>query len=159
MNDREELERLLDEGISSYARQEPRLGFEETLLRRLKTEPRRRAWLLFAAPALAVAILLLVMMVPRPPVAPAPLPVVTRAKVASPSVAPKQIRVLAKKRTPTPKADRVLAPLPLTEEEKALLTLAAMIAKQEIEPPRHDQGSLEPIRIEPIEIKPLNGGE
>lgn len=161
MKDRPELERLLEEGISSYPRQEPRLGFEQRLLCSLEKEerPKQRRWLLWAVPVLAAAILLLVMMVPRPTVEPVPqpLPVTARAKAVRPEAA-KQIRVVAKKRTPAPKRDYVLKPLPLTQEEKALLTLAAMASRQEIEPPRHDRGGPEPLRIEPIEIKPLSDG-
>jgi hypothetical protein len=166
-DDRNELDRLIDHSLAMYIAQEPLAGLEDRVLNRIRldNDGRRRAtwrWAL-AVPAFAAVILVVVISRDsRTPVAPKPAPIGT-AHVETPAPAapaPATIHAAlpgrATKPTRTlPKRDQFPTPTPLTPEERASVAMpplppAALQALADL------QKSSEEIRIEPLEIPPLD---
>jgi hypothetical protein len=169
-NKGDNLDRILDEGLATYSSREPWPGLEERVLSRVASaaEAKRRRiwrWVFLAIPAAACLLVALsvdwrkpevgLVQVPNqvakvrsePPVrqdppAPAPLPRV-------------QKRVPVKKIVPAPsqiaKRDLFPTPVPLSREERALISLA-LVSPMEAPPVF---GESTPIQVEPIQIEPL----
>lgn len=170
MPERDDLDRLLDESLSSYA--EPVDGLAERVLRGIPTvAPRRRyVWLWPAALAAATALALLVAAPWRHPLPPHTAPRVQVAEAPAPShdatpAAPRHstatLRRVAARRVvsapkPLPKLDIFPAPTPLSAEERALAGLVARSSAQERrELVAAQQQANAPIRISAITIPPI----
>jgi hypothetical protein len=158
---RDNIERLLDDALASYARPEPRPGLERRVLDRIHADaaPRfafpRWAWAVPAAACLLWAGFLWT----RPAAKPGPVQVVHVAPVLV--TAPLQpetpwIAHHARIRKRLPKLPQFPAPVPITQEEQALLAFVTG-APKEVQASlldAQDRG-VEPIRIEEIKIQEL----
>ena len=158
----DELDRLLEKGLSSYSSAEPAAGIERRVMERVSTARRRfelPRWLI-AAPALA-AILLAFVFWSRPDEAPKPPPIAALpaappmpARGLSPAVTPRQAPPGRIRRTVTaaPKRPQFPAPAPLSTQERALIDLAVR-APETLELFARRSG--EAIEIAEIQIRPL----
>lgn len=159
----EQLDRMLDEALASYSSKGPRPGLEDRVLAHVRAEAGRRRiprWV-FALPALAAAMVMIAIFsrpAPQPP--PLPVPLVKQAFARAPETPAAKA---ARRATPVRAAKRVLpkrqvfpTPVPLTNEERALLVFAQRYPEQAralFTPP--PEPKIEPIRIEEIRIEPL----
>src|SRR3954462_11849281 len=161
-NDFDELDQLFDRGLATYVGHEPLAGLEDRVLNRvhLASAARRNGRWRWALAVAAAAALIVVMLVPRssrvPGAKPTPIPVpIPLAQVEKPSQAPvPSIVKHPRRRTPPmtsaralPKRDEFPTPTPVTPTERSVVALS------ELSPEAWK--SLEEIRIEPIEIAPL----
>ena len=147
----------LDRLIAGYSAAEPLTGFEERILQRVRavetTRKRRRWWALLAIPAAAAIAVALLPAPPRPGVAPK-----IEAKVVTPEPpvavqpAPPVRRARHVRAVPRePKREYFPTLAPLSREEHLLLQVARAQPELLLAPPAAAE-----IRIEPIEIAPLN---
>ena len=164
----DELDRLLDEALSTYTAAPERPGLEARLLARL---PQRKShlafrWMYLAA---AAAIVLGLFFLPRHPprassktpaaitvpvVAPLPLaPPANLALAIAPKPSPRKRRALSR-HDPLPKRPVFPTPLPLSPQEHALLEVARLRPEmlKDLNQP------LRPLEIAPIIIEPLDKG-
>ncbi len=160
--ERDPLDALLEEALPGYSGHEPHPGLEQRILNRVRAAgpaPRFPRWV-FAIPALAGLLVLAGIFWKREaPKVPRPEAAHTVAKISAPAVPPvkpEPARRTTRRHTRYPKQPVFPAPTPLTNEERALLALAAHAPKEAREAltqtrPRDP----EPIRIEEIKIQPL----
>ncbi len=160
----DDLDRVLDEGLASYTRAEPRPGLEQRVLRRVLTNDRRKWWMAaWLIPAVAVLALLLV------PARKAPAPgwgglqsardfSPARVGASKPSVVREVPRKRKKPAPPTPRRRQFPTPSPLSEEERALLTFAARHPEQVTELAADLRKTADPIQIGELHIEPLQNG-
>jgi len=164
-NSNDELERLLEEGLAAYSRQEPRPGLEERVLYRIRSETAaRKAWFprwAWAMTAMAGIVLAAVVWMHRPrPSVPRETPRVA-VRTPAPVVAdrPKIAEPVRRARVPLPRRREFPAPAKLTDQERALLLLASDTsdaskdARETLLSTR--QQDLKPIQISEIRIPPL----
>jgi hypothetical protein len=172
-DNRKDLDNLIEEGLSSYSRQEARPGLELRVLNHVRNAgPRVRfvfpRWA-FAIPALACGLLLFAWLhtspvqkpvvqqkVTQQKVTPAP-PAVTEAAITPASQVPveRKPRSVAK-RAALPKLQQFPSPAPITKEERLLLAFVARSPEKAREILTEDRRwTAEPIRIEEIDIQPL----
>ena len=162
---REELDRLIEDGLASYADAEPLAGLEARVVRRVRVARARRrvfAWGMGLAVAASVVVGIVSWreqrrVVPRPrevarvtSVAP-PVPVIQHA-VRTPA------RVRAKRPKALPKLKQFPAPEPMTAEERAFVALVERdpTEAQQIFADLRKRADA-PIEIQPIQIPPLQG--
>jgi hypothetical protein len=160
-----ELDKILDDGLSSYSREEPRPGLEDRILNRVRAprERRRFSWLRWAAaiPAVACVLSLAVTFLSTRhsvPKSRKPAPIISTAP--SPPIASADMQPTVTKRRPkpvqSPKREQFPTPRPLTAEERALLAFVARSPKQAEELLADAKSrTTEPIQIEEIRIEPL----
>ena len=159
----DDLDRLLEDALASYSRQEPRAGIEQWILSRARSVCPRSKWMVPQWTLTAVAILCVAGMIsisrrenrPVPPAQP-PLPVVMRA-----AVIPRPIGITVTRKR-LPRQERFPSDAPLTNQERALLLLAESApdqARSVLE--GWDPGEIIPVSIDEISIPPLSsdGGE
>jgi hypothetical protein len=160
-DDRDNIESLLDDALASYARPGPRPGLERRILDRIHadTGPRwafpRWVW---AIPA-AVGLLWAGVLWNRHVAPPARVPVahVAAARAVPPSrqETPRIVHRPHSRRV-LPRLPQFPAPVPVTNEERALLAFVTHAPKEAQESLiEAEQQSVEPIRIEEIKIQPL----
>ena len=164
---RDELDRVLDRSLAAWCEGEPLAGLEDRILNRVRLADGRRArswrWMAVAIPALAaLAIAVALSRHDRPAIAP---PVVETARVAAPpvQVAPappvRAVRVGHRAHRPQrpamPKQDFFPTPAPLTQEELALVALAASRPADAQAFAAIRERNAQEINIPPIEILPL----
>jgi hypothetical protein len=169
-NNVNDLERILQEGISSYAGVEPLAGLEERILARVRMNENRRAstagW--WAAWALGVAVLAVggSVYLRMGCTEPAAVHIVSETKTAIVHEAPRQIEAIdvSKRRghshrAALPKRAVFPTPSPLSDEERLLL---AMMKRDpdgtaQVFESLRKRGS-EPLEIAPLVIPPLETG-
>ncbi len=169
-NERDAMDRLLDEALSTYANQSPGPDLEERVLRRIRAEavaPRRSfpRWI-FAVPVAACIFWVVLARMTRVPEPVRP----EVAKVAPPAAVPRIApRIISPQRTRNrrpqkpatlPKQPEFPASAPVTAEERALLAFVERAPEQAREllidaRERSDQ----PIRMEDIQIPPLQSDQ
>ncbi len=160
--ERDPLDALLDEALRGYSSQEPRPGLEQRILNRVRAAGRasRFPWWVFAIPAMAGLLVLAgIFWIRQAPKAPRPEAAPVIAKAPAPDlrpVRPEPPHRTVRRHARYPKQPVFPAPAPLTNEERALLALAAHTPKEAREAlaetrPRDP----EPMRIEEIKIQPL----
>jgi hypothetical protein len=181
--DRDQLDRLVDWALATYADPGADSGLEDRVLRRIAAEvapaPRRR-WPAWAIALPFAASLLLIALLSRPWANhPSVMPQANFSRqLAGPSIEetkrltarPAPVRgsatplqephprhkTLAAKSAPLPKLEIFPTPQPLSPEEQALVSFAARAAKPERESLiAAQQQAAAPLRIAAIEIKPL----
>ena len=167
-DERDKIERLLDDALASDSRQEPRPGLERRVLERIHSDDAPRLvfprWL-WAVPA-AACLLWAGIFWNRHAATPervqvtqvthvaaaretAPARPVTPRMVDHPHKRPHQRKVL-------PRLPQFPAPAPVSDEERALLAFVTRAPKEAQEALIDaQQHSAEPIRIEEIKIQPL----
>lgn len=178
MPDHDELDRMLDSALSTYAA--PSRGFEERLLRSMASIPgavrmRRRRWLLWALalPAAACLILAIFVLQPRRPSQAAGVQrarkqaTITRAVPGlRPEVSPLHVArqnqrknsshlTLSASAAPLPKLDVFPTPQPLTSEEKVLVETASGNPTAEREALLQSNAPVTPLDIASLKIPPL----
>lgn len=158
IENRDELDRLLDRGLSSYSSAPPRPGFEARILRGIETRSRgRRMGWWIAAPALASLIALSVVLwrpgetaaPPEPPRVPAPrLAETTRPAETVAAGRPARI---SKRAATLPRLSQFPLPAPLTAHEQNLL--AALRTGRVQMPVFHAEVSIEELSIAPLQTE------
>lgn len=136
----EEQDELLRDALASYAEREPRPGFEERVLRRVRA-PRLRQRSGWALAWLAATCLIAAMMIPRQETLEIPVPAL---------VAPLPVLVKSEKPPAVERPERFPTPSPLTREERALLALADTNVFAESE-----AVGITPIQIDAIIVPPI----
>jgi hypothetical protein len=166
----DELDKILDDALSSYSQEEPRRGLENRVLNRIRAtrERSRFAWLhwMIPIPAFAcVLILAVTILTKRDSVQrPSPAPIMAKRAAAS-LIAPEAVQTIPTRRRPKHlrlrKREQFPSPTPLTREERSLLAFVARSLKQAEEVLADaKRRSAEPLGIEEIHIEPLRrGGE
>jgi hypothetical protein len=166
----DELDRILDNALSNYSREEPRPGLDARVLNRIRAarERRRFSWLRWAAAIAAFACFLLAVTfwttrysVPK---SRKPAPLVAKAAPPSPIPAQAVQTTVGRRRLKhlrLPKREQFPTPAPLTTEERALLAFVVRSPKQAEKLFSGAKSSTsEPLEIKAIHIEPLqNGGE
>lgn len=158
-HERDELDGVLDSALASYAAEDPRPGLETRVLARVR---RRRFGRAVWAAAIPVAAGLCFWAVTlrsgldeaiRPPAVPAPV----IARAPAPPVLVK--RAPPRRRPPLPKREQFPSPSPLTEEERILAGFVRRSPEEALERMSEAKSqTLEPIKIEAIQIEPLQKG-
>jgi hypothetical protein len=167
----DELDKILDNALSSYSREEPRPGLEGRVLNRIREarERRRLRWLhwALATPVFACLLLAVTFWTTRDPAPNSrkPAPIVAKATPAPPPIATETVQTTVTRRRlkplHLPKREQFPTPAPLTAEERALLAFVVHSPKQ-AQQLLADTNShtMEPLQIKEIQIEPLhNGGE
>ena len=165
----DELDKILDNALASYPREEPRPGVESRVLNRIRAsrQERRFAWLRWAVTIPAFACLLLLALTfwskrDSTPKRSNPAPIIAKAAPLAP-IAPAGVQMSVSrprlKRLPVPKPEQFPTPTPLTDEERALLAFVARSPKQAEEVFADAKNrSAGPIEIKEIQIEPLQDG-
>lgn len=180
-DERDQLDRMLDSALATYADPGPDSGLERRILSRIANEaapaPRRR-WLAWAIALPVTASLLLFMLVLRPwtnqpsttPEANASRQPVQPSTASRPAARPTPVRrskasvhrprlpgkALAAASTRPPKLNIFPSPQPLSPEEQSLVNFAVHAPQSERESLMAAQSEADaPLRITAIEIKPL----
>jgi len=171
-DNREPVDRLLEDALAAYSRQEPRPGLEQRVWNRVQAGGASRRWAFprwrFALPIAACLMLAAIFWsrrIPQPDVRQ-----VARKTVEFPVAAPPRPEVETPRRVVrarkgvrgkafvAPRLPEFPIPAPITAEERALLILVARAPREAreafLEGPRQ---AAEPIRIEEIKIQPLQG--
>jgi hypothetical protein len=163
----DELNRLLDDALTTYSRREPQPGLEQRVLDAIRAAPPAPKFIFprWAFAALAAACLLILAITLRlhrtssPPPTTWNLP--APAVPAQPQTAQRAPEYKIAKKSPgkhlsLPKRQEFPSPAPLTNEERALLAFVARAPAEAREVLMSaQQQSIEPIRIEQIHIQPL----
>lgn len=172
--ERDALDRLLDEGLAAYANREPRAGLESRILYRVRSEraPRRFFVLRWALPvAAAVCLAAAVAYWSHRAPAPVPPPVTETAatvpapaplEAAKPEPPPRPARRNAPPRAPLPKRPEFPTPTPLTSEERALLAIYRVAPELALEVLGESaESEMEPNGIEEVnqQLTPGSGSE
>jgi len=160
-DEQDKIETLLDGALASYSRQEPRPGLERRVLDRIHAHaaPRtafpRWAWAIPVAACLLWAGILWTRHV-APPARASVTHVAAARATAPPSAETPRAVNRPRKSKALPKLPQFPAPAPVTNEERALLAFVTRAPKEAQEALMDaPQQSVEPIRIEAIEIQPL----
>jgi hypothetical protein len=164
----DELDKILDDALSSYSREEPRPGLDDRIFDRIRAarEQRGFTWLRWAlaVPAFACVLFLAVMFLSTRDSVPKswkPAPIIS-STASPPPFAPAAIQPTATRRrlkpVRLPKPEQFPTPTPLTAQERALLAFVARSPKQAEELLTDAKsGTTEPIQIKEIQIEPLQG--
>lgn len=159
----DELERVLQEGISRYADAEPLAGLEERIIGRVRmTESSRRStaeWWVRLSVGVAALVVGGFIYLGMEHTESRPLTIAAVKKAAIPDLAPRRtaaIRVFKTRghshgRAALPKQPEFPTPSPLTSEERLLVAMV----KQDPEGAAQVFGSLRKRESEPLEIAPL----
>lgn len=169
-NERDAMDKLLDEALSTYANRSPGPDLEERVLRRVRAAavaPRRSfpRWI-FAVPVAACILWVVLVRMTRVPEPARPEVAKVAPSPAVPRIAP---RIISPQRTRNgrpqkpstlPKQPEFPASAPVTAEERALLAFVERAPEQAREllidaRERSDQ----PIRMEDIQIPPLQSDQ
>jgi hypothetical protein len=168
----DELERVLQEGISRYADAEPLAGLEERIIARVRmTESSRSSraeWWAVLAVGVAALVVGGFVHLGVGHTESRPLSIAAVEKAAVPDLKPKRTAAIkvfkpsvhSHSRAPLPKQPEFPTPSPLTSEERLLLAMV----KQDPERTAQAFDSLrkresEPLEIAPLVIPPLEAGE
>jgi hypothetical protein len=168
----DELERVLQEGISRYADAEPLAGLEERIMARVRiTESSRRSiaeWWAVLAVGVAALVVGGFVYLGMEHTQSRPLTVALTKKAAIPELAPRRTAAIgvfkprghSHARAALPKQPQFPTPSPLTSEERLLVAMV----KQDPEQTARAFDSLrkrasEPLEIAPLVISPLETGE
>ena len=168
-NTRDELDRLIDGALASYADAEPLAGLEDRVVNRVRVVGARRrifGWGMGLAVAAAVVVVGIGIRTEQRTV-PKPAAVARGTNVAPPVAAIQRAmripaRVRARRPKPLPKLKQFPAPAPMTAEERAFV---AFVQRDPNEAQRTfavlRKRADEPIEIQPIQIAPLqsDGGQ
>jgi hypothetical protein len=176
-DEHDNLDRILDEGLSSYVEQEPASDLQGRVLRRTMAVGDRRKGLFirwaFATAAAACLVMLVIsqrsdrgLTVNTPEeqviseVRPSPnesVPTSGAPAVPPESIAPEPASPRQQFAAPLPQQQEFPAYAPLTEQERALLAFVSNSPVLALDVLQHDQPSVsaEPIQIAVIEISPL----
>lgn len=164
---RDALDRLLDEGLASYAAEEPRTGLEQRVLHRVRAEGARPRWLFlrWALPAAALACVVAGVMLRTQP-APAPERQVA-SQIPPPEVpaavpAPEEPAAPPRQRPARPSLPKLAVfptPMPLTPEERALTRVVVSAPEENTDAAGDSPQGIEPIEVDKIEIPPLQIGD
>ena len=141
-------EELLEEALASYARVEPRAGIEQRVLHRIGSRHIRWPWLIPAFAVASAVVLIFAHRSERIPLPAPPVPAVQAARVEIPVAKP----IVRGRFRSTRRREVFPSPSPLTNEERALLSLMDQAPDQTRAMLSQD---IEPIRIEEITIQPL----
>ena len=166
---RDPLDRLLDDALAAYVNQEPRPGLERRVLNRVRAEGARPrfAFLGWASPAAVLGCLLAVVLWNNRATVPA-APEMARAGVsptpvvdaATESGKPLRRQPGNTRRASVPKQAEFPVPTPLTRQERALVAFVSSApdeALQTFGQPRPPE--IEPLWIDEIELPPLQIGD
>lgn len=172
--ERDALDRLLDEGLAAYANREPRAGLESRILYRVRGERAPRGFPLLrwalpvaAAACLAAAVVYWSHRAPEPAPPPriaesaATIPARAPVEVAKPEPPPRPARRNAPRRT-LPKRPEFPTPTPLTSEERALLAIYRVAPELALEVlGERAESEMEPNGIEEVnqQLTPGSGSE
>ncbi len=161
---RDELDRLLDDGLAGYASAEPRPGLEQRVLARVRAEGHARpfGWFVWAAAVAATIVLVAVQIVdfhakPEPVSAPSPVRYATPLMAATPRVVSRRVGHTPH-RNPRPKRDQFPLPVAPTPEERALSDFALRFPERAKAELADVNAPIQPVDIEPIQIEPLPDG-
>lgn len=168
------VDELLDKALANYSQAEPRLGLEGRVLARLEEENNSRArvwwkwsWVPAAAALLIAGGLYLARPKAQPPAVPVAVakpaqPVIT-ARSAPPPVAehaksavPRGQRTLPQLTAAAAKQPQFPAPQPLSEQDRLLLAYVRLHPQAAAQQARAAAQPLAEIKIDPLEIPPLN---
>jgi hypothetical protein len=162
----EELDKILNDALSSYSREEPRPGLDDRVFDRIRTEGEHRSfeWLrwVVAIPAFACVLFSALMFLrTRDSLAKSwkPAPIISSAaplrRIGAGAVQTTVIR-RRPKHVGLPKREQFPTPAPLTAEERALLAFAVRSPKQaeKFLADAHTH-TTEPLQIKEIQIEPL----
>ena len=155
----DKLERILEEGIASYAAGEPLIGLPERILGGIGADGRHRKWNLGwgVVAALGTAGMAWLMLLPahKGEARPVQIAAVTKAEVLTAPLAERHEKRRARPAKTLPKLPIFPTPTPLTAEERGLMALI----KQDPEGTAAAFESLhkksEPLEIEEIVVEPL----
>jgi hypothetical protein len=159
----DELDKLLDSALSCYSVAEPSPGFEKRLLNRIqRARSRFFARWMFAIPAFACVFVLVFVFWPKRSAVP-PMEVARHIPVPAVHSVPNERRPEVS-RTAAPvklaRKEQFPSPAPLTEDERALLNFAIRAPSEAIKfSKREAESSIEPIKIEEIQIQPLRSSD
>ena len=170
---RDRLDELLDEALTSYEKTAAREGLEKRILARIREQPAKSTRLtgrlvMSACAAVAVCVLLWwgagirtankeegVAVVPTQPLQKLQSELLPRRELTVAFRRPRRRREVMKQ-LQEPKLAQFPTPSPLTAEERALLRLAARDAKDIPPELKHFGEPIEPIQMTAIQIKPLD---
>ncbi len=162
-NDMDELERVLQEGISRYADAEPLAGLEERIMARVRMTASSRSsradWWAVLAIGVAASLVGGFVYLRMEHTESRPLTIAAVKRAAIPVLAPRQTapikilkpRVHSHVRAALPKLPEFPTPSPLTSEERLLLAML----QQDPERTAQAFDSLRKRESEPLEIAPL----
>lgn len=154
----DELDRILDSALESYARGEPRPGLEGRVLARVaeaRREPRFGWWGIAAVAAVCGGLVLAILLRNQPL---PPPPGIVRLNPPAPTVRTATVTPAGRHRVRSltlPKREQFPTPAPLTAQERAMLRFAEQFPKQALDVSAREE---KPIAIPEIEIKPLDDG-
>lgn len=177
MKDDEQLDKLLNTAISSYAEATPRLGLDSRILRQIAAEKvqlrQRRVLQCFSVITVGSALLLVCMLSirhnaadnVRTPFLPT-IPTTPRSNAPAQIAATQtgQLRVHLPSRPVNrsrnlPKLEHFPSPAPLTSEERALQALAKYYSNKIPAAMTSPSDEIKPIQIAAIQIEPLPDGD
>jgi hypothetical protein len=162
----EDLDKLLNQGLSGYSRAEPSHGFEHRIMIRIQSADKPRLWpWVLAIPALACCLFFALVLRPRPETAPdRPVTAQLQQKAPAPQSSMQFSRTQARRphsvsrrpALPVPSS----APAPLTAPERALLDFIARVPAGTLQEVSRDvRSGVEPLEIEVIQIQPLRSSD
>ena len=162
---RDPLDEALDDALATYGVALENKELEQKIVARVAEQARRARTMHWLAASIAAAAIVLIGCFlgwtrRTPPIEAPAADAIARAVVSvplrqmlGPKVAVK--RRASHKRTAAPKLSRFPAPAPMTKEEQALIRLVASAAKNPSLRLDPFSGTIKPIRITAIDIKPL----
>jgi hypothetical protein len=162
----DELDKILNDALSSYSREEPRPGLDDRVSDRIRTEGEHRRFeslrRVVAIPAFACVLFLALMFLRTRDSVPKswkPAPIIS-STAPLPRIAPGAVQTTVIRRRPKhvalPKREQFPSPAPLTAEERALLAFVVRSPKQAEQFLSDAKSrSAEPIQIKQIQIEPL----
>jgi hypothetical protein len=164
-NGPDDIERLIEKALASYAAAEPRPGLDARVMARVRVEGRVHRWWRWAWPVAAAATAVLwFVLAPRPARHTAP-PLVARSAEGVPAHPPVRAKLQPARRAARARVAAVTkrsqfpTPYPPTAEERALLAWATRNPDLVRELAQQLRRTEEPIRIEPIQIEPLEDNQ
>ena len=166
----DDLDKLLDAALADYAAPDLPAGLEQRVLNRVRASQTKRKFAIprwaFAVPALAAVVLAVaVVWIYQHPTPELPVIAWSRPEVVPPrnwASKPQPRATLKQSRKPQPgalpKQPVFPAPMPLSDEERALFTLVRQSPEQVQETLSEvAQRGVEPIKVSEINIRPLEG--
>ncbi|MBV9301843.1 MAG: hypothetical protein JOY62_13770 [Acidobacteriaceae bacterium] len=161
----DELDQILARGLRSYADAEPRPGLEKRVINRVREtrEIRSLKWLRWAisVPVFASLLIIAITFWPKrertPEFHASSTPVAKSVSAAPviPKAAEAAVRRPRSQRVLAPKREQFPTPVPLTEEERALLAFANGVPHAEEVMATQEKRMSEPLEIAEIHIEPL----
>jgi hypothetical protein len=167
---RDPLDRLLDNALEIYAGQEPRPGIDRRVLNRIRAEGGRPRSLLlrWALPIAALGGLLAGVNIWKDRAEPAARPKMARTEANPPSMIapatesakPPRVNPRSARRSRMPTQAEFPVRTPLTRQERALIALVRSAPDEAMQASGQTMPiEIEPLRIEAIELQPLQMGD